>query len=80
MAELNKVIEDQKRALENTKKAQGAPDKANPKALEKEQKDLNDRTWALGNELFHQDALSKEARKSVLEPLVQANNAQDAAR
>src|SRR6185436_16180303 len=80
LAELNKAIEDQKRAAENTKKAQAAPDKANPKALEKEQKDLNDRTWALGNDLFHQDSLPKEARKQVLEPLVQASNAQDTAR
>src|SRR5258706_16035651 len=80
LAELNKAIEDQKRAAENTKKAQAAPDKANPKALEKEQKDLNDRTWALGNDLFHQEALSKEARKQILWPLVQATNSQVADR
>ena len=51
LGEMEKAIEEQKKAAASTRQAAQAPDKADLARLQKEQKDASDRAWQLGNDL-----------------------------
>ena len=67
--QLDKLIEDQKKAMKATDEAAKDPAKANMAALQKQQEDVGERTWQLGHELYDMKDLPKEQKEKLLERL-----------